>query len=330
MGYYWSSRTIAVVLAAALLAGACSSDSGDEDPRPKAVKPSATAAPAPSLPSGVIAEIGTRAGSNFLAVAGEGMWVSETDAGSVARIDSRTNKVTYRIHLGHAPDFMTEGFRDLWVTSSAEGLVWRINPNSGEVVARGRVPLTAYGLNPGFGSMWVADHDANKLFELDPKSAKALDSVKVPSAADVVAGFGSLWVASEEQKVYEIDPATLDVVNVIKVDAAHAIAVAYGAVWVSAGGEGDVVTRIDPKTGERVAEIETTVAGFPDRMAAAGGLLWVGQYQAPTILGIDPETNEVAKELPAGSGAAVVWSAFDDLWVANFNDATVWRLNPER
>jgi streptogramin lyase len=175
--------------------------------------------------------------------------------------------------------------------------------------------------------MWVADHDANKLFQLDAESAKATGSVEVPSAADVDAGFGSLWVASEEQKVYEIDPSTLEVLNVIKVDAAHAIAVAYGSVWVSSGGEADVVTRIDPKTGERLAEIETTVAGFPDRMAAAGGLLWVGQYQAPTLLGIDPKTNEVSKELPAGSGAAVVWSAFGDLWVANYDDATVWRLD---
>ena len=329
MSYYRRSRGLLVgALATVLTLSACSSG---ENARESNSKGPVTTTPAQeeTLPPEVVAEIGARDGANFLADAGGSMWLTETDAGSLARIDPATNEVAARVRLGHAPDFMSAGLGYLWVSSSADGLLWRIDGTSGQVVGPAPVATTAYGSNPGFGSMWLADHDGNRLIRLDPETLKPTGKVAVPSAADVVAGFGRLWVASEEQKVYEIDPSTLRVVEVIGVEAAHAIAVAYGSVWVSAGGESDVVTRIDPRTGKKLAEIETTVAGFPDRLAAAGGLLWVGQYQAPTILGIDPKTNEVTKELPVGSGAAVVWPAFGDLWVANFDDATVWRLTTD-
>jgi streptogramin lyase len=114
----------------------------------------------------------------------------------------------------------------------------------------------------------------------------------------------------------------------IKVPAAHAIAAEFGSIWVSSGGEGGSVTRIDPKSNEVVATIETDPSGFPDRMTAADGLLWVGQFQLESIVGIDPDTNEVVGELPAGNGAAVIATGFGDLWTGNYYDYDVWRLDP--
>jgi outer membrane protein assembly factor BamB len=149
----------------------------------------------------------------------------------------------------------------------------------------------------------------------------------VSSPTYAVAGFDRLWVPSEDGVVYAIDPGSMQVVDKIRVEAAHAVAIAFGSVWASSGGDADVVTRIDHESGRVVAEIETPVAGFPDRMAALGGILWVGQYQIPRIIGIDPATNKVVARQPAGAGAAVVAAGFGDLWVANYDDGDVWRLD---
>jgi DNA-binding beta-propeller fold protein YncE len=310
-----------------VLVAACSSEPRQQSRSTPQGKPARSPASEEPLPKGVFARVDTGAGSNFLGAAGGYMWLSETDEGTVAAIDPGPNQVADRVKVGGAPDFLSVGFGDVWVSSSAEGTIVRIDPATMKVVARGRVGRTAFGSNPGFGSMWVADHDGGRLYQLDPKDATPVGSVKVPAAADVVAAFGSLWVAGETGKAYEIDPHTLTVRKVVRVDAAHAIAAAFGSIWVSAGGEADTVTRIDPGKGKVIAEIETDVAGFPDRMAPLQGFLWVGQYQAPEILGIDPRKNEITHRRPAGGGAAVVAPGFGDLWVANFDDGDVWRLD---
>lgn len=319
----WRRWPIAALIAVLAL-GACSSGGGESAAPPSPVV--VASSPASELPRGVEAEIPTKLGPNFLAPAGDSVWLSETDAGSVARIDPGTNEVTSRLRVGGQPGFLTAGFGDVWLTSFSSSKVWRIDSSTGKVAVVTRLEAAGYGLSPGFGSMWVAGHDNDTLVELEPDTGHVLGQAHVPSPTDVVAGFGKLWVPSEDGHVYAIDPATLKTTATVKVEAAHAVAVGFGSVWASSGGDADVVTRIDPDAGKVIAEIETEVAGFPDRMAALAGKLWVGQYQASHVLGIDPKTNEIAARLPAGSGAAVVSAGFGALWAANYDDDTVWRL----
>lgn len=319
------TRPAAILVGLALLCGSCTA-AGPPATTKATPKPERPTRP-PDLPRGVVAAVATEAGPNFLTPAGGSMWLTETDEGAVARIDPDSNEVAARTRVGDEPGFLTPGFGDAWLTSFASSRVWRLDAHTGAIVASARLPSAGYGLNPGFGSMWVAGHDTNELLELDPDDAHVAGHVRVPSPTDVVAGFGRLWVPSEDGHVYAIDPTALAVTAKIAAPA-HAVAVGFGSVWASGGGDADTVTRIDPSTAGVVAKIDTEVAGFPDRMTAFRGRLWVGQFQSAHVLGIDPKTNEVADRLPAGSGAAVVASGFGGLWVANYDDDTVWRLKP--
>ena len=62
-----------------------------------------------------------------------------------------------------------------------------------------------------------------------------------------------------------------------------------GAVWVAAGLRG--IVRIDPRTNEVVATVDTPIA--PDGLAFDGTTLWVATELGPELAGIDPATHEI-------------------------------------
>jgi YVTN family beta-propeller protein len=54
-----------------------------------------------------------------VATGGGAVWVAMSDAGSVARIDPRTNRVTATIAVGHRPQGITVAGGLVWVTVRA-------------------------------------------------------------------------------------------------------------------------------------------------------------------------------------------------------------------
>jgi streptogramin lyase len=294
------------------------------DPVPRAARPASSSAVASPSPTGPKAEIPMKAGSNFIAAQSGSIWVTETEAGSLAQIDPNTNEVLDRVHLGRSPDFLTMGLGSIWATSTASGVVWRVDPGSLEVEET-HLPAGGFGLITAFDSLFVASRDADKVFRIDPRSLHITDSYRVVLPEDVAAGFGSLWVAGGDGVVTKIDPDSGAKKEIPVPDGSHSVAVGEGAVWVGAGDVGDAVTKIDAG-GKIVGRVETDPYGFPDRISFAGGLVWVAQYQADEALGIDPDSLRISRRVPTGSGAAVLVAAFDDLWIANYLDSTVWRV----
>jgi sugar lactone lactonase YvrE len=107
----------------------------------------------------------------------------------------------------------------------------------------------------------------------------------------------------------------------------------FDGVWVT-GGEG--VARVDPTTGEVVAEIRVPGTGDYGRIAVGEGSVWVtapdlrGDGSRGNLVRIDPVTNEVAATIHIGGpiqdvavGAGSVWVAVPD-GVAS----SVYRVDP--
>ncbi len=101
---------------------------------------------------------------------------------------------------------------------------------------------------------------------------------------------------------------------------ADAIAVGLGGVWVDvqAGGGGDNVVRIDPRTNDVVATIP--VSSSPWDLAVGAGSVWVtgyGENKSGVLQRIDPVTNEVVATITvAPSGHPGPVAAGDDaVWV---------------
>jgi DNA-binding beta-propeller fold protein YncE len=84
--------------------------------------------------------------------------------------------------------------------------------------------------------VWVVDQSADAVALVDPERDNLVRTIAVgKSPTSVAAGYGSIWVASEDGTVTRLDPETGDVVKTIHVGGApQDIAIGYGRVWLAA------------------------------------------------------------------------------------------------
>jgi YVTN family beta-propeller protein len=61
----------------------------------------------------------------------------------------------------------------------------------------------------------------------------------------------------------------------------------------------------------------------------AYGSVWVVNGSEDSLLRIDPQTNEVVREIPVGQSPSAIAAGGGALWVANTGDGTVSRVDPE-
>jgi YVTN family beta-propeller protein len=91
--------------------------------------------------------------------------------------------------------------------------------------------------------------------------------------------------------------------------------------------------RIDPATYEPVAAV--AVGTTPSAVVGGGGLVWVANRRAGTVSVIDPATNRVQVTIPAsgsgpvGPGGPGLVFASGSLWVANYDQRQVARVEPD-
>jgi YVTN family beta-propeller protein len=141
----------------------------------------------------------------------------------------------------------------------------------------------------------------------------------------VVAGGGSIWVASErERTVTRIDRERDRVVTITLGAAPVGLAYAGDSLWVADGTSRRVV-RVDPRTDRVVQELE--VSNIPRAIAAAGDAVWVATAVDGGITRIDLERGEVGRPLRVG-GSPTSLAAGRLLWIAGEADGTVTELDP--
>ena len=173
------------------------------------------------------------------------------------------------------------------------------------------LPYNVLEVIAGDDAMWVsvAGEDTNELprsiYRVDPATNEAslvLTDMPVAKTSPVafVETAGSLWVVENEGAgMLRFDSTTGALRGEVQVgDFPIEPVVAFGAVWSLDYRDG-AVTRIDPSTGAVAATIEIPqFAGEGPRAVAGGGsLLWAVTPRQDTLVGIDPATNEIAKEI---------------------------------
>jgi YVTN family beta-propeller protein len=155
---------------------------------------------------------------------------------------------------------------------------------------------------------------------------------------NAIAGDGpSLWIASLGDlspnftaTVYRVDTASGQVTaraHPAGGGGPHALAVLDGSLWVATF---QGIARIDPRNGKRLAFLN--VGRWPQRIAAADGLLWVTDAlvfnKYGSLVSIDPKTNRLTPgPIQLGRSPGAVAAGAGSLWVADELDGTLTRID---
>jgi DNA-binding beta-propeller fold protein YncE len=139
-------------------------------------------------------------GPGFLAEGPAGVWLTDLDAGEVARVDPETGETLATIELDGARGIAV-GDDEVWVTVDASDRVVRIDPDDGSIASVadsiGRRP---HGVAVDGDRIWVTTFGDGRLLGFDAGSLELVTSLPVglrPGAV-VVAG-DSVWVSVHQR-----------------------------------------------------------------------------------------------------------------------------------
>jgi YVTN family beta-propeller protein len=298
-----------------------------------------------------------------LAYGAGSVWSANKDDGTVSRIDVASNRVTATIRVGGEPWGLAFGAGSLWVGNYATGTVARIDPARNAVVARiavGREPIAiAYGL----GSVWAATYSAPVVARIDPARNRVASRWRVAGAhLDVLPTSRGVWVVSEGGDVLRLDARTGRVQRRLHGGADPSfVQSCAGAVWVS-NFRGSVLRRINAATGRLAREVK--VGSGAAGLACTDMTLWIARYDRGVVLRLAGSSKPKVAFRAAGATdvlavAGSVWAAASEVvrlrlaaapapsqsvkvgsqpvtvtagagyvWVSNYGDGTVSRINP--
>lgn len=304
----------------------------------------------PAESSGDRADIGERAsaelpvdgGPDFPTEGFGSLWLlaPDSDQPSLVRIDPASNETVARIRL---PDRLCQAFavtdEAVWACT-ASGAV-RINPDSNEI--DGDIEFDTGQFAGRWATdgeiVWALGSDAiapNTLVRIDPGTESADVTTLGRTVAAIAYGFDALWItAPDDGLLLRVDPGTGETTeHSTGLQGPWSVSVGSDSLWLTLFGPEEpaasatdpTVVRIDPETGQVVAEIATgATSGSSGGLVAADDGVWV---RAPDLFltHIDPRTNEVVQTLtgPGSTGDVVV--AFGSVWATARN--SVYRFEP--
>ena len=333
-----------VLLLCALLVAACGA-STSQATSPTITPPTATASATPTpLPSaGTVSATITGLGANTqvdngLAASDTAIWVHNGLAGTLVRIDPRTNTIVATIPVGHGEGGVALGEGAVWVANPQEGTVSRIDPQTDRVVATITLApqhaVQALTVSPG--AVWVSQFEQDALVRIDPHANHVVATIpNQPGITGVSFGAGSVWTCSHHNPfngLEQLNPQTNQVQAQLSVgggdgrSCSAVVALAAQTVWATShiNGEHDTgLQRIDPVTKTVVATIPVPQA-IPFHFAANEQGVWL--YSESGVYRVDPATNQLVGQLaiPDVFGIAVAAGA---VWVSK-GDGTLLRITP--
>lgn len=228
-------------------------------------------------------------------------------------------------------DFLAIDGEKVWVTNRGRVEQWTVAGKQAEfAMAR---PCGTMAIAEG--SLWVANCEGREVYRI------ALDTVALQATiatgladprgeTNVVAGAGSIWVASDpEGKVARIDPATNAVIAEIPVAPQTAfLAFGFDALW-AVSSAGQILQKIDPATNTVIGT--APLGKQPGFLAAGEGGVWVQEQGDGTVARVDPATLEVTGRTMVGEN--LLYGDIDTgggaVWLRTTRDQTMVVIDPE-
>jgi streptogramin lyase len=291
-----------------------------------------------------------------------------TAIGLVLAVAGSSPQVVARIHTGASPGGAVAAFGAVWVANDGAGTLVRIDPRTNRVTRQVRLRPGLFSVAAGFRSIWAINYRRNSLTRIDPASSRARTVRVGATPFDVLCAFGRVWVTSWEAGVLsEIEPTSLRIVRRLRIGPRPTgLRAASGAIWVGFGRQATSIARVDPKhaTIQRVQVDERAPSWFVagartlwiqaaenrlirvdsrtrrvtarlsfGRTLAQGalapdGTIWIPDKEQSLVYRIDPAKARVVDSFAAGPGAFLALRASGSMWVASYAGDDVWRFKP--
>jgi len=270
-------------------------------------------------------------GERVMAAGDAGVWVASRAAGTVTRVEAKTNKVEVTVDVGKAPCAgMTAGFGSLLVPQCGAPALARVDLKTHAVttITKG---LTADLGAPvtGVSSIWLLADKRGTLLRIDPVSNALVAEIPLGGVGQALAfGQSAIWIATAAGELLRLNPYTNVTEHTIRVGKSpRSIAIGEGSVWTLDAGDA-TVSRVDPKTNKVTTTIKLggSISIATGQIAVGEGSVWVSAPGAPLVR-IDPRTNRVVQHF-TGAGGGVILVAHGALWLAATPTA-IWRLDPK-
>jgi YVTN family beta-propeller protein len=202
----------------------------------------------------VVQRIDPNAGVTDLAIGSDAVWVTDSEAGTVTRIDGRGRLTA--IPVGPGPAGIAIGADGIWVADSLADEVTRIDPRTRRVVTTIPVGHAPTGVAVGTGSVWVANSQDGTVSRINPASNTVAKTIDVGgSPQQIVIADGRAWVT--------VQPLT---------STAGAEASSGGTARLTATGEG-FAEGINPAWLEVRYATCAMLVNYPDKAGPAGSRL---------------------------------------------------------
>jgi YVTN family beta-propeller protein len=172
----------------------------------------------------------------------------------------------------------------------------------------------------------------NSVGIIDPETNKVVGSVGVGSRPDAIAdGFGSAWVANLDEKTLSRINLETHIEKTIPLQATPTgLAVGPDAVWVAYGYLGGL-SRVDPHYNSvstpRSLPINRSYHTARGSVAFGARSVWVA-YGDSSIFRISQTSGHLVDRLFAGTQPAAIAFGLGSVWIANWLDASVTRIDP--
>ena len=272
------------------------------------------------------------------------VWVPNTRAGTLSRVDVASKRVVATLKLGSpgssgSLDSAVVAGGSVWVARDAADEIDRIDPKTNRIAATIKVDSRPGGLAVGGGFVWAFHFQGESVTRIDPATdVKRVFTVPGASGTGIVYSGNAVWLlTAQPSSLVELDPETGAVLARVPIAAPqppkHGIVDTW---WVTEGGgslwltnpNDDRVTRVDPAQATVVASIPVPVA-IPFGVAFFQGAVWVAGEGK--VVRIDPGTNRPSGTVTLTAHSAPVFTQLTaggtGLWATDYDAGVLYRLH---
>jgi streptogramin lyase len=315
-----ASLTACAASSASPSTGAATSASAANSPIGSAATPEPTPrATTAGDAQALVINLGRRTGPFDIREAFGSLWVTGHHTDDVIRVDPTTLKIVARIKSGPGPGWFAVTDDAMWVSNKNGAGMSRIDPATNEYVTSVGSGSPCGAPTAAAGSIWYQGCDTQLIVRIDPATNKVVAQIPASAYSEPLKA-GDQLISATVDGLARLDPAT----NTFAVmDGCCGLPFGYDGTTVWLNGTNDL-TRVDPASGAVVASLH--LGSGATSITFVAGDAWVTYMSRHKLIEVDLATNAAIRTIDIGLSPITVFSAFDALWVTDYDAGNLWKL----